>query len=125
MYTEACEAQSAAGRVRLQELWERHPTRWENKGMQPGAGAGAEEEKIDLSKLPEFFYVNTLTGSSQWAIPYYANSFPAVDVEASAFEKCVMDRDIVEKWYAGEYMIFVYVLCLLCLLVLLLCLLCM
>lgn len=97
MYDETCAIQNDLTRRKLQEIWERYPTRYDNKSNQPPAGEN--EDVIDLSKLPKYFYVNKLTGSSQWSIPYYANSFSAVDVEATAFEKCIFNRDIIEKWY--------------------------
>ena len=97
MYNEACIIQNASTRSKLEDLWVRYPTRYvNNKGMQPPGAEG--DDDVDVSKLPKCFYVNTMTGSSQWTVPYYANSFPAVDVEATSFEKCIMNRDILERW---------------------------
>lgn len=90
MYDEACAIQNEMTLFKLQSIWQRFPTNYRN---------GSDEEKaLDLSKFPPHYYVNKITGASQWSIPYYKNSFPAVDIEVSAFEQCILKRDLVEKW---------------------------
>ena len=94
MYEEACVIQNDMTHRKLQHLWEMYPTKYAPSKLLPGE----TEEDIDISKLPKYFYVNTKTGNSQWSIPYYTTSFPTIDIEATAFEKCIMNRDIIEKW---------------------------
>ena len=94
MYDEACEIQDEMCKNKLSEIWKRFPTDY-----RAAAKRSDDDDDIDTSNLPTHFYLNTTTGSSQWSTPYYANSYPSVDIEVMAFEKCVMNRDIIEKWY--------------------------
>lgn len=95
MYNEACIIQNDMSIAKLEQIWERHPTRYPD--------ISASDATVDDSKLPRHFYVNKITATSQWAIPYFTNSFPAVDIEQASFERCIMNRDILEKRYARSY----------------------
>lgn len=93
MYDEACKIQDELCKSKLNEIWKKFPTDYR------AAAKRSDEDEIDTSNLPKHFYLNTTTGTPQWSTPYYANSYPSVDIEISAFERCVMSRDILEKWY--------------------------
>jgi hypothetical protein len=56
-------------------------------------------EGADLKKLPSHFWVNRISGNSQWTIPYYSNSFQCVDIDIQSFQQVLLLRDIIETWY--------------------------
>ena len=55
-------------------------------------------EGEELKNLPSHFYVNRVSGKSQWATPYYSNSYQGVDVDLPSFQKAILQRDIIPKW---------------------------
>lgn len=61
--------------------------------QQPPIPEGAAE----LKKLPSHFWVNRISGNSQWTTPYYANSYQCVDIDIQSFQQVLLLRDSIEN----------------------------
>ena len=104
----------------LRKIWVKCPTVYPKQLDIPAddadTGVPSEQPPIpegaaELKKLPSHFWVNRISGNSQWTTPYYANSYQCVDIDIQSFHQVLLLRDSIENWYVASFSCFVVIFC--------------